>query len=310
MNGRTAPAAATIKVGMLISYDYAYARHSLPRLYEHADRIVLAVDRDSRSWTGEPYEIPDAFWNWIREIDVSGKIEVYRDDFHLPHLSTIENDTRERNLLARQMGEGGWHVQVDSDEYFADFGAFARFLRRNSAWTRPGAPPLDIGVFWIPLYRQVDGGFLFMPDCFEPTVVATTCPDYKVARKSNHPIRYVPASLFHQTWARGEAEILRKLSSWGHSADFNIQHHFDAWKSASRVNYKAIRNFHPLIPTLWPRLEWCPGQDVCEFIRNYRERFPLGVPKRVYWRRRLGQLKKAWLDKLRQRETGTFRQEP
>jgi hypothetical protein len=33
----------------------------------------------------------------------------------------MECDTRERNMLAKYMGEGGWHVQIDADEYFADF---------------------------------------------------------------------------------------------------------------------------------------------------------------------------------------------
>ncbi len=289
----------TIKVGMLISYDYAYAYHSLPRLYEHADRITLAVDQDGRTWAGKPFEIPDEFWRWLRVLDVEGKIEIYRDDFYLPGLSVMENDTRERNLLARRMGEGGWHVQVDSDEYFVDFGSFARFLRRHAHMTEPGTTPLDIAGFWIPLYRQVEGGFLFIKDCFESVPLATNRPEYQYARKTDHPLRYVHSCVFHQTWARSEEEILSKLFNWSHASDFDIQHHFNAWKAVGRENYRDYYNFHPLIPTLWPRLEWCPGKDIPEFIRNYSERFPLEVPKRVYWRRRFGQLKKAWHARLR-----------
>ena len=98
--------AAPIKVGMLISYDYRYARYSLPLLYDHADRIVLAIDQDCRTWAGNPFAIDDSFWDWLQKLDVHKKIEIYRDDFHRPELDTMGNDTRERNMLAQHMGAG------------------------------------------------------------------------------------------------------------------------------------------------------------------------------------------------------------
>jgi hypothetical protein len=37
-----------IKVGMLVSYDYESIKNSLPPVYDYADRIVLAVDKDGK----------------------------------------------------------------------------------------------------------------------------------------------------------------------------------------------------------------------------------------------------------------------
>jgi hypothetical protein len=52
----------------------------------------------------------------------------------------MENETRERMMIAQRMGEGGWHVQVDSDEYFLDFGTFslpAPPFPLDAPWSRP-----------------------------------------------------------------------------------------------------------------------------------------------------------------------------
>lgn len=284
---------ALIKVGMPVSYDYKFLYHSLPLIYDHADQITLAVDQNSQTWTGISFTIEDSFWDWIKEIDVQKKINVYRDVFYRPGFKAMENGTRERMMIAQRMGEGGWHVQVDSDEYFLDFSVFSQFLRRHSRWTRPDAAPIDIGAFLVPLFKQVDGGFLYIKDAYETFVIATNRPDYKLARGSDHLIRYAPFCLFHQTWARSEQEVWTKANSIGHVDDFNVQSYFNMWKAIDRHNYRYIRNFHPLIPSVWPSLEWGPGKDIPEFIANYRQNHSLTVPMRVYLRRRLGQWRKS-----------------
>lgn len=52
-----------------------------------------------------PLKSPKVF-EWVKSIDTEGKISIYEDDFYVPGLSNRENDTRERNMLARFMGEG------------------------------------------------------------------------------------------------------------------------------------------------------------------------------------------------------------
>jgi len=105
-----------IKVGFLVSYDYNYLRTSLPLVYAEADSVSLAIDKQRRTWNGGSFTIDDAFFEWLKSMDTKKKIRIYEDDFFDPNLSAIENDSRERNMLAKFMGEGGWHVQVDADE--------------------------------------------------------------------------------------------------------------------------------------------------------------------------------------------------
>jgi len=44
-----------IKVGMLVSYDYESIKNSLPPVYDYADRIVLAVDKDGKTCKRNKY---------------------------------------------------------------------------------------------------------------------------------------------------------------------------------------------------------------------------------------------------------------
>ena len=291
---------ALIKIGIAVSYDYQYLTHSLPLIYDFADEITLAVDSACRTWTGIQFSIPDSFWTWIKQIDAQNKIKVYRDDFYLPKLNAMENGTRERNLMAQFMGGGGWHVTVDCDEYFPDFGAIVRFLRRHSAWTTPGHPPVDIGAFLIPLFKKDNAGFLYI-NTFEAFPLATNCPRFKRAGYTGHIIRHIPYFGFHQTWARSEEEAWIKVNSTGHVVDFNVQSYYNLWKAVDQHNYRYIRNFHPLIPEVWPSLSWGPGKDIPEFIENYWRNHPVTVPTRLYLRRRLGQMKKKAVSRFKMR---------
>jgi hypothetical protein len=283
-----------IKVGMLISYDYRYACHSLPLIYPHADRITLAVDHECKTWAGQPYEIDSSFWAFIRELDTEKKIAIYRDNFHLPELTTIENDTRERQLLADYMGTGGWHVQIDSDEYFLDFASFATFLRNHARLTSPTAPPINIGAFWIPLVRQVNGGFVYAAETYERFPVATNKPAYTYARNSLHPYFYSRACVFHQTWARPASEVRQKLENWGHSHDFHVQSYFALWQAIDRYTCQYLRDMHPLIPSAWPRLAWSAGEQVEDFMIEYVKNNPSRLPMKTYMRRQLGRIRQKF----------------
>src|SRR5690606_41171415 len=62
------------------------------------------------------FQVAPSFYDWLKEFDSEKKIQIYKDDFYIPELSAIENDTRERTLLSEKMGVGNWLVQVDADE--------------------------------------------------------------------------------------------------------------------------------------------------------------------------------------------------
>lgn len=50
-----------IHVGILISYDYQYAPTCIRQIYNHADRITLAIDVNRRTWNGEKYAMSKDF---------------------------------------------------------------------------------------------------------------------------------------------------------------------------------------------------------------------------------------------------------
>ncbi|MDR1090602.1 MAG: hypothetical protein LBL79_05955, partial [Prevotella sp.] len=77
-----------IKAGFLVSYDYESIKNSLPPVYDYADKIVLAVDKDGKTWSGNSFQIPDSFWQWIKEFDTQHKIEIYRESFYVEGLTS------------------------------------------------------------------------------------------------------------------------------------------------------------------------------------------------------------------------------
>ena len=233
-----------IKVGILVSYDYECIYNSLPLVYERADKIVLAADKDGKTWSGNKIEIPDTFWQWVKELDVQHKIEIYKDTFYVEGLTPMQCETRERNMLAQYMGEGGWHVQVDADEYFADFGHFVDFL---SYLDKKRKRVNLVKMQWLILYKKTANGYLFIKNSDIPPSVATTTPQYVVARNVAciKSTAYYNQRVVHESLARTEDALWTKLTNWGHTTDFDIEAYFEYWKGINEKNYKYVVDFHP-----------------------------------------------------------------
>ncbi|WP_165023362.1 hypothetical protein [Dysgonomonas sp. ZJ279] len=256
-----------IKVGYLISYDYQYLEISLPTIYKNADYIALAIDKDRKTWSGTSFNIPDSFFNWIKEIDIDKKIHIYEDSFYDPTLSTIECDTRERNMLARFMGDDGWHIQIDTDEYFLDFSKFIQYIKS-----------LDINIStivyaeWITMFKQSGNDTLLIDSC-EIFPLATNRPVYKKARFTDKLKKniYTKFKVIHQSWARSEDELAFKLKNWSHAQDFNVDAYFNLWKVLDRYTYKYLANFHPMNPPLWKSLECVEADNITILIEKVKE---------------------------------------
>lgn len=259
-----------VNVGILVSYDYEYLKISLPLVYDHADTITLAVDENYRTWTGNTFTVDPAFFEWIQEFDTCKKITVYSDDFYAPQLNVVENDTRERNMLAAKMGEG-WNIQIDADEYFIDFAGFVKHLKTNTFIQKK---PTQICAFWITMYKKLDNGVLYVknPESF---YIGSNAPDYKRCRNSSEQIKvYVPFLALHQSWARDIDELEHKLKNWTHKDDFDVDTYLTFYKSLSKDNYAEHRNFHPLNKKWWQELDFCEGNDMAEVIENLKKKLP------------------------------------
>ncbi|MDR1847335.1 MAG: hypothetical protein LBR17_04375, partial [Bacteroidales bacterium] len=232
-----------IKVGMLVSYDYENIKNSLPPVYDYADRIVLAVDKDGKTWSGNDITIDASFWQWIKEFDTQHKIEIYRDTFYVEGLSSVQNDTRERNMLGKYMGEGGWHVQIDADEYFVDFKDFVDFLHYLDVHKK------HINCVyqeWLLLYKRLSNGYLFVKGGGGSTAIATKTPNYVCCRIVENEKKIVyPQRVIHESFARTEEALYTKLKNWSHNTDFDTEGYFHYWKMIDERNYMFISNLHP-----------------------------------------------------------------
>ena len=66
-----------IKVGFWVSYDWEFLKHSLPRVYNSADIICLALDKDRHSWKCNPFDFNnDAFYTFVKRLDIQNKIDI------------------------------------------------------------------------------------------------------------------------------------------------------------------------------------------------------------------------------------------
>ncbi|WP_435413751.1 hypothetical protein [Psychroserpens mesophilus] len=250
-----------IHVGFLMSYDYEKLKFSIPPVYKEADAIFIALDKDHRTWKGNPFTVDDSFFSWLEAFDVDNKITIYKDDFFIPDLDTIQNDTRERTMLSEQMGMGNWLVQVDADEIFLDFKKFVTTLRTYDHFLdKPEKQPIQIAGFLINIYKYLDNGILYVN---EPTKVmlATNYPNYKRARNTKQRVIYTDNVLLHECLARTEEDLKFKLENWGHSHQLNDEF-FPKWKKANENNYKELKDLFYMDPKIWKGLGYLPSRNL------------------------------------------------
>jgi hypothetical protein len=268
----------SIKVGICVAYDWYLLQHSLPLIYNDSDMICLSVDKARIGWTGKSYHFDERSFNdLVQRIDVAGKIKIYEDDFHIPSLSPMENEVRQRNLMADYMGKGGWHVQLDADEYFLDFGGFVKYLK-NKKVTRA----VNICCPFYTMYKSVPGSYLFIKNSdlskIEFMSFATNKPDYHYGRLNGYFNIKTDFTVLHQSWARTEKEILEKINSWGHNRDFDVMEYFEKWKNLNESNYSGFRDFHPMQAGHWEKLEKIDASNVSCLIDQLKVASPFTIP--------------------------------
>ncbi|HEY3402699.1 MAG TPA: hypothetical protein VGK59_04875 [Ohtaekwangia sp.] len=278
-----------IKVGFNVSYDWVLLKKSLPRIYAHADRICFSIDKNRKTWSGQSYAFDDhAFRDWLKQADPDNKVDVYEDDFSLPGLSAMENDSRQRNMMAARMGKGGWHVQIDSDEYFLAFDEFIKALRNIIPRPSGDEKALNVCPALLPLIKKVKTGYLFVDfktRLPEHAPFATNVPVYHAARRNGHFNVVVPSYVIHETWARSDDELWYKFSNWGHADEEFAQmdrrtSYFNLWKSLDENNYQYLCDFHPGEPAAWPALGFCKAGSIEELMAHFPvPRYPLSGVK-------------------------------
>lgn len=277
-----------IVVGFLMSYDYEKLKLSIPPVYNKADKIYIALDQEQRTWKGTHFNVAPAFFDWLKAYDTDNKIEVYKDNFFIPELTTIQNDTRERYLLSKKMGIGNWLIQVDADEIFIDFDNYVKTLRKYDAFLdAPEKTPVQIAGFLINIYKYLDNGILYVN---EPTKVmlATNYPNYKRARNTKERVIYTNNILLHECLSRTEDDLKFKLENWGHSHQINGDF-LTKWKKADETNYKELKNLFYLDPSIWKALDYFPSKDLAEIKNLLEEKEDLNVSVSFLMKKNFGQ---------------------
>lgn len=266
-----------IQVGFLISYDYILLKNALPQVYDYSDSIFLAIDKNRKTWNGANFTIDNSFFDWIKEIDVANKIEIYEDQFYIENLTTMECEVRERKMLSEKMGIGNWLIQLDADEYFINFKEFTKFLKKNNKYIKPSyKKEIQISAYLVNIYKFVEDGFLYVN---EPTrcLTATNRPNYKVGRNTRKRIIYTSNLILHETLSRSEEELEMKLKNWGHKNELNSQF-LVKWKSASKGNYMDLKDVFYIEPEKWKSLNYVLGKNINEVSKNFSSKSFLPSP--------------------------------
>jgi len=258
-----------IKVSYLVSYDYAMLHTSVKQLYDNVEKIVIAIDKNRKTWGGNSFDIPQSFFDEVKQFDLKNKIEFYFDNFYLPELTPMENETRERNMVLAKLGRG-WKIQLDVDEYIYDFKSVAKYLKKYWYLTLfPKFTPVCITGKLVTLFKKTNTGFLFIDNNEHFPFI--TNQGFNTYLRNNLRIKnhYSNISVIHQSWAREENDIIMKVKNWGHRDDFDTIDYINFWKKLDESNFNNIFNFHPLVPKVWQKLEFIEAKTINEFIDKY-----------------------------------------
>ncbi len=277
-----------IHVGFLLSYDYEKLKTSIPLVYDYSDKIFIAQDQNNLTWSGNAFYVEDSFYEWIKDIDTENKIEFYKDNFYIPNLTAIQNDTRERHMLSQKMGIGNWLVQIDSDEYVLNFKGFVKSLRKYDHYLDdPKRTPIQIAGFHIDVYKYLDDGILYVKDTCK-VLLATNYPNYKLARQTRERVIYVDTYVLHESLARTEEELSMKLKNWGHMHELNTTF-LEKWNKANSENYNEIKDVFYLTGKQWSSLGFIEGKNIKDFNQKIEKLDIIRLDKFFLFKKNFGQ---------------------
>ena len=258
-----------ISVSYLVSYDYDLLLTSIKQLYDDVDKIVLAIDNESKTWSGNTFKIPDSFFEEVKLFDKKDKIQFYFDQFYLPDLTPTECESRERNMVLKKLGKG-WKIQLDVDEYIYDFKKITKYL--NKYWYLnlfPKLTPICFQGNLITLFRELPDGYLYIDNEEKFPFITNQTTNTHTRRNNKIKNHFSNIKVIHQSWARSEEQVHLKIKNWGHRDDFDTEIYFQFWKGLNSSNYKEFKDIHPITPKVWNVLEFMPSNSIDDFIAKF-----------------------------------------
>ena len=269
----------------LISYDAnRFLPKSIERYYNYVDEIVLGIDKDRITWSGNPFSInEEALWAELSQIDGDGKIVIIEEDFHQSEIA-IENDNFERNFLKAQCSHD-WIFSFDADEMLVNA---KEFFYDFCPIVEPYKDKMDICMTWATPYKVVsdeegnsqtlviansDGSPFFGENQGVVTSKNSTFTYARWTDKSAAGDKRLmsPLVALHWSLCRPDQELHEKINNIGHSDLVEQDPFYQIWSQVTWENYQELENFKTsgLGGAQWPQVVPIPYDQVEDYIRQH-----------------------------------------
>lgn len=248
----------------LISYDAHYLPESISRYYDYVDEIVLGLDKDRITWSGNSFTFDEAtLWSQLGAIDGDQKISIIEENFHQSSVA-IENDNYERNFLKAQCNHD-WVISIDADEYLLNA---KNFFYEYCPIVEKYTNRADICMTWAMPYKTIDDSVLIIAnEDFSPFfgenqgVMTHRNNTYTYARWTNLSAGGAnrllsPLVAVHWSLCRSKEDLYQKIHNIGHSDIVEKDPFYQIWNDVTLDNYHQLHNFKTsgLGGAQWPRL--------------------------------------------------------
>ena len=268
----------------LISYDAnRYLAKSIERYYEYVDEIVLGIDKDRITWSGNTFEIDEeSLWSELSNLDGDSKITIVEEDFHQSKVA-IENDNFERNFLKGECSHD-WVFSFDADEmlinakdFFYNFCPIVQDYRHEKdlcmTWCTPYKVVDDEGESVTLMIANEDGSPFFGENQGVVTSKDSTFTYARWTDKSGAGDNRIltPLVALHWSLCRPEEDLHQKIHNIGHSDIVEDDPFYQIWSQVDMSNYEQLKDFKTsgLGGAQWPKLEAIPSANVEDYINNY-----------------------------------------
>ena len=263
----------------LISYDAAYLPESISKYYNYVDEIILGVDKNRTTWSGNSFSFDEnKLWADLSAIDGDSKISIIEEDFVKSKIA-IENDNYERNFLKAQC-TNDWIFSIDADEYLVNpkdfFYNYCPLVERyyNKA---------DICMTWATPYKTIGDATLVIADedgspFFGENQGMTTSKDstFTYARwtdksAAGHNRLMSPLVAIHWSLCRDKDALHEKINNIGHSDLVENDPFYQIWNQVTLENYEELHNFKSsgLGTAQWPILRAIKSEQVTSYIEQH-----------------------------------------
>lgn len=262
----------------LISYDAQYLPKSIKTYYQYVDEIILGLDADRITWSGNKFEFDeDSLWASLQELDVDGKISIVEENFHKSK-SAIENDNYERNFLKDECSND-WIFSFDADEQLLNA---KEFFQKFCPITKKYIKDYDVCMNWVTPYKQIeDTTLLIANDNNTPffgenqAVVTHKDNNFVYARWSDKSATgknriQSPLVALHWSLCRTKEDLHEKIHNIGHSDIVEKDPFYQIWNEVTLDNYSSMRNFKTsgLGGAQWPKLIAVKTENLEKFISS------------------------------------------